>query len=88
MNIIDFIEDFRKKHGEYFFLNWGCYIFARILQVNFWGVIYSNIDHCVLKKDHEYYDITWRLNPRLSKGYIIIDELEETRYKKYENLTH
>lgn len=83
--MIEFIENFKKQHWEHFFLNGGCYIFARILQVRYGGVIYSNIDHCVLQKDNMYYDITWELNPRLNKWYIIIDELEEARYKKYQN---
>ena len=72
MEIIDFIKKYQHEQMIHFFTNWGCYIFARILQVNYGGVIYSNIDHCVLKKSWTYYDVTWELNPRLNKWYIII----------------
>ena len=58
-------------------------MFARMLQVNFGWVIYSNCDHCVLKKAGLYYDIEWIVpNP---EWYLPIDKSEEERYKRYEN---
>lgn len=85
--MLEFIENFRKLNGEHFFLNGWCYIFARILQVKFWGVIYSNKDHCILRKEQDYFDITWMLDTRevYEKWFQIIDECEEARYKVYLN---
>lgn len=83
MNILEFIKNFRIKFWKEFFLNWGCYIFARILQKNFWGSIYFNINHCVLKKSGILYDITWII-PN-DENYSIIDPIEELRYRDFEN---
>lgn len=83
MHILDFISNFRAKFWSQFFLNWGCYIFARILQKNFGGTIYSNIDHCVLKKSWMLYDITGIVEN--DGNYSIIDPTEELRYKDFEN---
>jgi len=90
MDILEFIEDFRKKNWEYFFLNWGCYIFARILQVRYWGVIYSNIDHCILRKGSEYFDIKGLRTHALilDLRYHPIDELEDSRYRAYSNFNN
>lgn len=78
-NIMSYIEDFRNRNWEYFFLHGGCYIFAKILQNKFWWHIFSNIDHCVLKKEWLYYDITgevkdWRIK------YSLIDPMQALRY--------
>ena len=89
MNIDEFIDKYRLKvQVHHFFLNWWCYIFARMLQANYWWVIYSNIDHCVLKKDWWFYDIEWFHENTIwfrTQNYIPIDELCEARYKNYEN---
>ena len=87
MEIEDFIEKYKKKDLIYFFNNWGCYMFARMLQVNYGGVIYSNIDHCKLKLGSFYYDINGEIfnSQALDEWYIPIDALEEIRYKNYEN---
>ncbi len=86
MNILDFISNFRSKFWDKFFLNGGCYIFARILQKKFWGSIYSNINHVVLKKSWILYDITWIV--KNDGKYSIIDPIEELRYRDFENFNH
>ena len=83
-NIMKFIKEFREKNWEYFFLNWWCYIFASILRNKFWWHIYSNIDHCVFRKDEIYYDITGEVEEWKYK-YSSIDYLQEMRYFHFEN---
>ena len=87
MTIYEFINSYDEN--KHFLNNWGCYIFARMLQVNFWWVIYSNIQHCKLKLKGWYFDINWEIWHRqaIEEGYWNIDECEETRYKNYENFT-
>lgn len=82
--IMRFIKDFREKNWEYFFLHWWCYIFSSILRNKFWWVIYSNIDHCVLRKENIFYDITGEVKEWHIK-YSTIDLQSELRYIKHEN---
>ena len=78
------IYKFLYKYIDYqdFFLNWGCYIFAKILQKKFWWEIYSNCDHCMCKIWIVFWDIRGK---HLWKWYNPIDKLEEQRYINYEN---
>lgn len=83
MNINEYIDKFREENGRH--PHGFCYIFARILQVNFWGVIYATADHCVLRHGIHYFDIDWMHEYTADSWFLPIDELTEARYKNYEN---
>lgn len=87
-NIVEYIAAFREKHGEYFFLHGGCYIFARILQMRFGGQVYDNVDHCVLRKDCLFYDITGEVKQNYDLPYTLSDDRTHRLYEKYENWNH
>lgn len=82
MTIETYIEKFREEYGVYPWKNWFCYNFARVLQVNFGGVVYATEDHCMLCKDNYLYDIDWR--HEMIEDYDVIDEFSENRYKSYD----
>lgn len=84
--ITEFIENFREKNWDYFFFNWWCYIFARILKRKFWWDIYYNWDHVVLQFNKVLYDINWAVSYQTQlSNYIIIDEMSEKRFEDYQN---
>ena len=87
-NILEYINKFREKNWEHFFLNGWCYIFARILQTKFGGILYSNIDHCVIRKDALFYDITGEVKQNYNIPYSIMDSWHMNIYEKYENFNH
>lgn len=87
MNIEQYIDKFREENWIYPWKNNFCYVFARVLQVKFWGVVYSNIDHCKLKIWDYMYDIDWKNEYDPVNLYTVIDEHQEARYKTYENFT-
>lgn len=87
-NILDYIDAFRAKHGEYFFLHGGCYIFARILQMKYGGQIYDNVDHCVLRKGVLFYDITGQVPQNLDMPFSLTDERTHRLYETYGNWNH
>ncbi len=96
--ILEFIDSYKNKHAktpeeikavESVFLNGGCYVFAKILWINFWAIPYDFKGHIIARHGDKFYDITGevKLNMIIGKGVFPI--LEEPRifnlYESFDN---
>ncbi len=77
------------KAIENVFLNWWCYVFHKILWINFWWEAYNYQSHVITKINNKFYDITWEIKIDESKSYSLYTEPRIFGfYDKFENFKH
>ena len=79
-DILDIINEINKKSGipnpTYYYLNGGCYIFAKGLQYNIGGSIRYLIKeyHCILERNGKLYDTTGNVTKKYKNSEYIGEE--------------
>ena len=76
-DILAFIEKAKKLHTVYEYLHGGCYAFAKALSIRYNGIVYVNRkeEHCVVKINNKFYDITGER--KINKEYHMFRTKEE-----------